>query len=90
MKHTSICLAEEMHSKILSTGRPTNTVINEALESYFSGVKVNKDQFQEEIKKYLNSDNMQAFFRNEVKMALIPAISEYMPEYRKRELAKRL
>lgn len=36
MKHTSICLTNEMKAKVAATGRPMNTIVREALESYFS------------------------------------------------------
>ena len=79
MKHTSICLAEEMHAKILRTGKPTNAVINEALEAYFSDVITNKDRVQEEIKKCLQADDMQAFFKEEVREAIMPYIGNLIP-----------
>ena len=32
MKHTSICLTNEMKAKVAATGRPMNTIVREACE----------------------------------------------------------
>lgn len=74
MKHTSICLNEELHAKILSTGKPINAIIKEALENYFSGVQIGKDKVKEEYREYLKSEEMAAFFKSEIKEAIKPYI----------------
>lgn len=90
MKHTSICLDDAMHAAILNTGKPLNSVINEALKSYFSGVPIEENKIQEAINRYLESEKMQVFFNEAVKETLIPLFLSYMPKHKRDEIAKEL
>ena len=91
MKHTSICLDEEKIAKIATTGKPMNAVINEAIDNYFSGViSVGEDRIKEEIKSLLFSGEMQAFFKNEVRDALLMAMSSYMKKVDRDEIKSAL
>lgn len=87
MKHTSVCLSNEMHKTILNTGKPINSVINAALENYFSGIAIDDNKLKEQIKEYLNSPTMRDFFRGEFKEAMIPVLAEYLPKGLQKDLA---
>ena len=87
MKHTSVCLSDEMHATILRTGKPVNSVINAALENYFSGIAIDDNKLKEQIKDYLNSPTMRDFLRGEFRDAMLPVLSEYMPKSVQKDLA---
>ena len=90
-KYTSICLTEEKKAKILATGKSVNGFINEAIDKSLAGIiPISKDQFQEELKKFLFSDEMQVYFKSEVRDALLPALGFYLPKNEQKEIQKKV
>ena len=90
MKHTSICLDDELHAKILNTGKPINTIIKAALEGYFSGAQIGNDKVKEEFREYLRSEEMAAFFKSELKEAVKPYIGSLIPKIDKKAIEQQM
>lgn len=84
-KHTSIYLSEENVERIKKTGNPMNAVIEEALNTYFSG-NVNKSQIQKEVIAYLNSPEMQKYYLAEMYKLLVPLLESVMPQHAKKDI----
>ncbi len=79
MKHTSICLTNEMKAKVAATGRPMNTIVREALESYFSSglpVEPADRKTQENFKRLLASNETRQYFGNCIREELTRLLNE--------------
>lgn len=89
-KYTSICLTEEKKAKILATGKSVNGFINEAIDKSLAGIiPISKDQFQEELDKYLSSEKMQAYFDSKVQEQLLKALGLYLTRADRKEIEKK-
>jgi RNase adaptor protein for sRNA GlmZ degradation len=88
-KHTSVYLSEDLQAKIEKTGKPLNAVVTEALNSYFSG-SANKDLVQEEVKKYLQSEEMQKFYLREMYKLLVPLLESIIPSTARKDIYRKL